>query len=710
MNPMNLPEASTPETSQTTPSVSRPQKSLTAPLIIGGLAIGLVAFSLGRRTAPDESVTDSTTASAESPVPAGDGEGGAPEEEEVAPSDAVTFNEKSAQLAGIQVRPVALSSLATGIPFNGQIAPNPNGVVRVASLVPGRVTRLNVAQGDRVRQGQVMAVIESRAIGEAQSDYQSALSRFENASSNLNVVLKQARAGVFARAPIEAARRTQVEAQADVRAQETAVRAARLALDNAQRLARTGSFASPALEAARAQAAAAQESLRTAQAALSNANASVAAAQSELARRQQLAAGGAYVSRPVEEARRSLVAAQSARAASQSEVATTRANLSRAKSLSAEGLISTRDLEAAQQAFDTATSRLEAAQSDETTARQELARQQKLATSNVAGVAEVGAAQSALASAQADVRTRAAEVARAREGVRLGSLSLARERSVFGQNIANRREVGSAQTNLENARTAHEKARQTLLVANATYARERRILGQNLNNIAQVQSAQSAYNAARAEFQAARSTLALFKSSPGGSASVPVRAPISGIVQTRDVAQGETIEADKQLITLLNLSSVAIEAAVYEKDFARVRVGTPVTATVDAFPGRRFAGRITFLGSELDPDTRTLTARALLPNPGTLRPGMFARGQISTQSNRLVVSVPSDAVQTMEDKTVVFVTTGKANEFKAREVQTGQSAGGMIEIKSGLRPNEKIVAKGAFVVKSQAMKGELAEE
>jgi cobalt-zinc-cadmium efflux system membrane fusion protein len=687
-----------------TPVGSRPKKNVTVPLVAGALAIGLVAFAVGRRSAPTEPPAEVGVVATEN------GEAAAGEGDEEAHADTVQFDAESAQLAGIQVRPVALSQLATNIPFNGQIAPNPNGVVRVASLVPGRVTRLNVAQGDTVKQGQVLAVVESRAIGEAQSAHQQAVARFENAQSNLNVVLKQAKAGVFSRAPIEAARRAQVEAQGDVRAQETAVRQAQTTLENVLRQARLGTFASPALEAARAQNAAATEVLKSAEAALTNARAAVEAAQQELERRRQLASSGAYVSRPVEEARRAVVAARSSRGAAQSEVATTRANLSRAKSLAAEGLVSQRDLEAAQQAFDTATARLETAQADENTAQQELERQQKLASTNVAGTAEVGAAQSTLATAQADVRTREAEVNRARESVKLAGIALSRERATFEQNIANRRETSQARSAAENARNALTKARQTLEVASAAYAREKRILSQNLNNIAQVQDAQSTYNAARAELKAARTALALFKSSPNDSASVPVRAPMAGVVQSRDVALGETVAADAPLMTLVNLNTVAVEAAIYEKDFARVRIGAPVTATVDAFPGRTFNGRITFLGSQLDPETRTLTARALLDNNGRLRPGMFARGHISTATGKLAVSVPSDAVQTMDGKTVVFVATGKPNEFAAREVKTGATAKGATEIKSGLKPGEKIVAKGAFVVKSQAMKSELAEE
>ncbi|HVF11203.1 MAG TPA: biotin/lipoyl-binding protein, partial [Abditibacteriaceae bacterium] len=269
---------------------------------------------------------------------------------------------QTAQLLQIKTQPVTVAQLPSGIAFTGQIAPDPSGTVRVASLVPGRITSLNVAQGDAVKQGQTVAVIESRAIGEAQSAYQQAQARFRNAQSNLNVVQQQARAGVFSRAPLEVAQKTQAEAAGEVAQQQAAVQQAQVALDNAMRLARVGGFASPALEAAQNNQAQAREALRTAQAALSNARSSVEAAQSELTRRRQLAASGSYQARPVEEARRSLVAAQAARAAAQSEVATTRANLSRARSLAAEGLVSQRDLEAAQQVYDTATARLETSQ------------------------------------------------------------------------------------------------------------------------------------------------------------------------------------------------------------------------------------------------------------------------------------------------------------------------------------------------------------
>ena len=610
---------------------------------------------------------------------------------------------ETADLLGIETEAVKVAQLSTGVAINGQIAPNPNGVVRVASLVPGRVTQLNVQQGDRVSRGQIVAVIQSRAIGEAQSAYAQAAARLANARSNFKVVESQARAGVFSRAPLETARRSQAEAAGDVRVQEAAVAAARTLLDTASRTASAGGYANPALEAARAQSAQATEALRTAQAALSNARAGVAGAQAELRRRTQLAASGAYVSRPVEEARRSLVAAQSARGAAQSEVATTRANLARARSLVAEGLVSQRDFEAAQQAFDTATARLETAQADERAAGLELARQQKVASSDVNNIAEVGAARSALAGALADARTREAEVARASTGVRLAGLALARERTIFGGNIANRRELGAARAGLQSAGANLYKARRGLEVANATLGREQSVFRQGLNNTAQVQAARAGLVSAQADAGAARSTLQLLQSAPGGSVNVPIRAPIAGIVQTRDVALGELVQADAPLLTVVNLGSVALEAALFESDAAGVQIGAPVTISSDAAPGQRFEGRISYLGSTVNPETRALTARAIIANPGSLRPGVFVKGQIQTGQGPLSLTIPAEAV--LDDGAAKIVFVAKNGVYERRQVTLGSQSNGRVAVQTGVQQGDLVVTEGGAALRAQAARG-----
>ena len=622
--------------------------------------------------------------------------------ERLAPGE-VELPAETARLLDIHTAPVKVAQLATGIAFSGQIAPNQGASVRVSSLVPGRVTQLKVRQGDKVTTGQVVAVVESRAVGEAQSAFTQAQARLKNARSNLQVVQAQANAGVFSRTPLEAARRAQAEAAGDARVQQAALQSARVTLDSATRTAGAGGYANPALEAARAQSSQAIEALQIARAALNNANASVKSALAELKRRQQLAASGAYVSRPVQDAQRALIAAQSARAAAQSEVATTRANLSRAQSLIGEGLVSGRDLEAAQQAFDTATARLQTAQADEKTAQQELTRQQQLAASNVNGRAEVAAAQSALAQTQADTATRQAQVAQAQSGVRLAKAALDREAKIFNAGIANRRELGSARAQVQSAQASLYRAQRALEIANSTLARERNVYDAGLNNTAQIQAARAALVSAQADAGAARDALKLLQSSPGGSVDVPVRAPLAGIVQSRDVALGELVAADAPLMTVVNLDRVALEAALFEADAARVHIGDRVTLTSDAAPGRQFEGRISFIGSQLDPQTRALTARATIDNTGALRPGVFVRGQIQTGAGKPSLTVPERAV--LEDGAAKVVFVVKGSRYERREVTVGNAGGGRTEIKSGLSQSDVVVSQGAAALRAQAARG-----
>ena len=615
----------------------------------------------------------------------------------------VTLPPQTARLLQIKTQMVQVSRLASGITFSGQIAPNPNGVARVASVVPGRVTRLLAAQGDRVRQGQTVAIVESRAIGEAQSAFQQAQARLDNAQSNLDVVQQQARAGVFSRAPLDIARKAQAEAAGDARQQGAIVGQAQVALDNAARLARVGGYANPALETARSAQAQAREDLKTAQAALTNAQASIASARAELARRQQGAKAGLYASRPAQEAQRALVASQAARAQSQSEVATTRANLNRARLLAAEGLVSRRDLEAAQQAFDTATARLETAQADERAAQQEWNRQTLLASTNVAGIAEVQQARALLASSQADARTRQAQAQRARTQLELSGSALSRERAIFAGNIANRREIGTARANLQAAQAGLYKSRRALQIADATLRREQNVFRLNLNNTQQMQAARAAYVQARADLSATQNALSLLKSAPGEGVSVPIEAPLSGVVQTRDVAVGELVQADAPLFTIVNLDSLALEAALFESDFNQVRIGSPVSVATDAMPGKRFSGRISFLGSQVDPQTRTITARAIIANAGGLRPGMFARGQIQTGMGALSITVPASSVLDDGAARIVFVALGA--KYERREITTGTASNGRVEIKTGLKQGEEIVSEGASALRAQAARG-----
>lgn len=679
-------------------------RKFTPLVLVGALVLGGAMFAVGRNSVPVAPVEHVEHAEESHEEHAEESH------EEHGEGEAIVFAPEALKTLDLEVAPVVLREQIVGLPFNGTIEASPDHVARVSSVVSGHVTKIEAAIGQKVGRGQILALIESRGVGEAQSAYSQAVARLKNARSQWEITQKQAKAGVFSRGPLESARRAHIEAQAEVKTSETAVRSARQALENVTRLAKTGSFARPALEKARGQVAVVNEQLQAAQAALENAQSARQAAQNQLARRREIAQNGGYSSRPVEEARRVLVAAQSSRATAQSEVSTTRANLQRAKSLAAEGLVSTRDLESAQNAFETAENRLRSAFADETAASQELERQQKLASSDVAQTAEISEANALLAAAQSDEKTRRAQVVAARENLRLAQSALKRESAVFEGNLANRREFAAVRADVERAQNALEKARQNAKIANVALERETKIYRQNLNNSAQIASAQSVLTSAQSDWNAAKTALDLLKSAPGGNAIVPIRAPIAGVVQSREITLGETVAPDKNLMTIVNLDIVHVDMELPERDVARVQIGAPVSIRVDAVPNRTFSGEIELIHSELNPKTRTLEAHAEIQNSGSLRPGMFARGTIGTGTSQSVLSVPADAIQDLEGEKVVFVAREKAGEFEARKVELGATNGGKTVVKSGLKSGERVVIRGAFMVKAQAMKAELGHD
>lgn len=624
-------------------------------------------------------------------------------------AEVIEFDPDTLPGAGIAVQAVQLAPGGAGFPVTGFIEPSPDKVVKVSSLVPGRLVRLDATIGQRVARGQVLAVVESKDVGQAQAAYGTAAARLQNAASNLQVVAAQARAGVYSRAPLEAARLRLVEARADVAAQENAVRGARLALETAQRLAGAGSYTSPALEGARRAEAEAVSQLQAATAARESAAAAETAAGAELARRRAVAAGGGYSQRAVQDAQKELSSAVATERVVQSELATGKAALARARALVEEGLVATRDVEAARNAVESATARAETARTGVLAAEQELRRQQALAGTNVQASAELAEAEKMVTAAQSEVRTRQAEMVRSREALKLARAALARESGLARAGVANRREVAGARNALFGAQNALARARATLQVTAGTYRREQSIFGQNLNNSAQLQAARAQLVGARSEMEAARSTLQLLKTAPGGSARVPIRAPLAGVITEREAAEGEVLHTEDALLTIADNSVVHADFFVPERDIARVRLGAPIVVRADAVPGRVYNGTIELIHTNLDPKTRTVETHAELNNPGgLLRFGMAIKGTLqSSAAATTALRLPAAAVQDMDGKKVVFIATARPHQFRTRVVQTGETAGGFTRIAGGLRAGERVVVKGAFMVKAQAMKAEL---
>jgi cobalt-zinc-cadmium efflux system membrane fusion protein len=201
------------------------------------------------------------------------------------------------------------------------------------------------------------------------------------------------------------------------------------------------------------------------------------------------------------------------------------------------------------------------------------------------------------------------------------------------------------------------------------------------------------------------STINALASKPNTASSVfSLTAPISGVVVERNATIGATVGSDANLFKIIDLSSVWIDANVFEKDLEQVRLGQEVKVTVPAFPGSTFTGRVILISSVVDPDTRAVRVRTeVLNRDGQLKPDMFANVEIVTNVHRTAISIPLSAVLDDGGKSVVFVADG--DNFAKREVTLGLKSNDRVEITDGLNAGDKVVVKGNYLLLEQSKAG-----
>ena len=183
--------------------------------------------------------------------------------------------------------------------------------------------------------------------------------------------------------------------------------------------------------------------------------------------------------------------------------------------------------------------------------------------------------------------------------------------------------------------------------------------------------------------------------------TITISSPISGVIQTLDVRSGVTLAQGQTLAQVTGIGTVWLNAAVPEAQAGSVRVGQSATATLAAFPGETFSGRMIAVLPAAQTDSRTITVRIELPNRGgRLRPGMFAQVALGGASGTALL-VPSEAVIRTGSRTLVMLATGNGR-YRPAEVRAGREGGGQTEILEGLAAGEKVVASGQFLLDSEA--------
>ena len=289
----------------------------------------------------------------------------------------------------------------------------------------------------------------------------------------------------------------------------------------------------------------------------------------------------------------------------------------------------------------------------------------------------------------------------------------------------------------------------TMHVRRRTYARARRLLKKGVGTEQDLLEAQGAYETARADFVSTREEIA-FNLRPDflraqrdfevartemrnseralhilgltnqQTTALATRAaridedisrnalasPIDGVVVQRHLTRGERVGLESRLYTIADPSDVWVMGRVYERDIRMLRAGQQAIVRLDAFPDQEFEGVVDYLGSQLDPATRTIEARVVLPNPQRrFRPGMFATVTVFSEAPAEAAGllVPAEALQRVAGGHVVFEITG-AGAFRQIPVQIVAQSKQFAQIAGALQPGARVAVGDTFILKSEAGK------
>ena len=278
-------------------------------------------------------------------------------------------------------------------------------------------------------------------------------------------------------------------------------------------------------------------------------------------------------------------------------------------------------------------------------------------------------------------------------------------------------ELLDARANAAKARAAVTEKEKALAYAKAELDRADRLLAAKALSRREQAQATANVAAATAELEQARAELARASewlehlTVPHDSHDdIVIYAPITGVVLKRNVTLGTVVNEANDLMTIADLDTLWAIAEAPQQEAASVQVGQQVEIKVSTFVDRRFAGRVVHIGETLSPETRTAQVRCLVHNPrGDLRPEMYVTINIASEKGQEVLAAPSEAVIEMQGERVVFIALGDGL-FEKRPVQTGRQQNGMIEITGGLKPDDRVVTRGGFFIKSEFLKSTLSEE
>ncbi|EYC50050.1 hemolysin D [Hylemonella gracilis str. Niagara R] len=260
-------------------------------------------------------------------------------------------------------------------------------------------------------------------------------------------------------------------------------------------------------------------------------------------------------------------------------------------------------------------------------------------------------------------------------------------------------------TAVSEVRAELQAAQKRRELAKTTYEREKSLWEEKISPQQDVLQAQQTLREAEIAVANATQKLLALGAAPESSAlgRFELRAPFDGVVVEKHIAQGEAVREDSNVFTISDLSTVWAEMSISARDLPQVRVGEKVVVRSGAFDATA-KGSVSYVGVLIGEQTRTARARVTLANPqGAWRPGLYVNVEVVAEEKMAPVTVSSSAIQTIDEKPVVFVKT--RGGFIPQPVQLGRSDERRVEIVSGLRAGVPYAATGSFIVKSEQGKG-----
>jgi membrane fusion protein, multidrug efflux system len=238
-----------------------------------------------------------------------------------------------------------------------------------------------------------------------------------------------------------------------------------------------------------------------------------------------------------------------------------------------------------------------------------------------------------------------------------------------------------------------------LNLARADLERSRELVGRKVISKAEIDAAESKFKQKEGSVDQMRSMIA----------KKTVRAPFDGQLGIRQVNVGQMINAGQQVVPLTSLDPVFADFALPQQHLGQLTPGLDVHVTTDALPGRVFNGKLTAINSMVDSSTRNITLQATLENPDhALRPGMFAKAEVTLPEKHKTLIVPGSAISYAPFGDSVFVIDKKKDEKTGKEsqvirqqfVRVGEARGDFVAIAQGLKSGEMVVSTGVFKLRN----------